>query len=231
MRRRRKQLEAEAPEAPATGGDAAEAADGVAGPGVRADGPWDSGERDPGAPGEHLDLGSLVVRPREGTEVRLQVDEASQQVVAVLVVGEDGALELRPYAAPRHEDMWEDVRRAIGADAAARGGTASTVDGPFGPALQLVLNGQDEQGNPVTQQSAVWGIPGPRWLLRVTAFGRPAVEPRDDAPLEQTLRDVVVVRGTGPMPPGEALPMRLPAQVRQAPQPGPSAVPPVGDGQ
>ena len=40
-------------------------------------------------------------RPRAGLELQLQVDEASGQVVAVVLAGEDGAVELRAFAAPR----------------------------------------------------------------------------------------------------------------------------------
>lgn len=212
MRRRRKQ------EAAGTDpvSEATAAAPEVAGP--RSQGPWDSSERSTDGETDRVDLGSLQIKGDPTLEVRLQVDESSQQVIAVMIVGQDGALELRPFAAPRHEDIWEDIRPRIAADAANRGGTATTVEGPFGPALQLVLTGTDEQGRTVTQQSVVWGIAGPRWLLRVTAFGRPAVDFQEDGALERALREVVVVRGTGPMPPGEALPLSLPSNARRAPQ-------------
>ena len=59
------------------------------------------------------------------------------------------------------------------------------------------------------------GIAGPRWLLRVSTFGRPAVEHHEDGLLEQVLRDVVVVRGTEPMSPGEALPLVMPTGARR----------------
>ena len=69
------------------------------------------------------------------------------------------------------------------------------------------------------QTSTVHGIAGPRWLLRVSTFGRPAVDYQEDGLLEQVLRDVVVVRGTEPRSPGEALPLVLPAGARQVPPP------------
>lgn len=222
MRRRRKQ---EAAGTDPVSEETAAAPD-VAGP--RSQGPWDSSERSTDGETDRVDLGSLQIKGDPTLEVRLQVDEPSQQVIAVMIVGPDGALELRPFAAPRHEDIWEDIRPRIAADAANRGGTATTVEGPFGPALQLVLSGTDEQGRTVTQQSVVWGIAGPRWLLRVTAFGRPAVDFQEDGALERALREVVVVRGTGPMPPGEALPLSLPTNARRAPQQGDQARGPAG---
>lgn len=186
----------------------------------RADGPWDASERPvPEDAPDRLDLGSLVLAAGDpGVEVRLQVDEKSEQVIAVMLVAQDGAIELRPFAAPRNEDTWEEIRPRIAADAARRGGTATPVDGPFGPALQMVLTGQDEEGRTVTQQSVVWGINGPRWLLRATAFGRPAHDYQPDGALERALKDVVVVRGNSPMPPGEALPLTLPANARRTPR-------------
>jgi hypothetical protein len=61
----------------------------------------------------------------------------------------------------------------------------------------------------------VLGISGPRWLLRASMFGRPAQAYSPDALLEAALRDVVVVRGGDPHPPGEALPLTLPAEAQR----------------
>jgi hypothetical protein len=196
-----------------------EGADGGADPGapstgdaLRAGGPWDAGELQvsPDDP-DRIDLGSLSVKGREDVEVRLQVDEASQQVTGLMLVAKDGALELRPFAAARHEDLWATVRPQISSEAARRGGTATEVDSPYGRALELRVPAVDEQGRSGTQISQVMGVAGPRWLLRVTVFGRPAQEWRDDGALEQALRDVVVDRGSEAMPPGESLPLRLPS--------------------
>lgn len=215
MRRRRKNEVAETDDV----GEAPAQAPETTGASHRAHGPWDSSERSVEEDTDRIDLGSLLIKGDPSVEVRLQVDEASQQVMAVMLVASDGALELRPFAAPRNEDMWADLRPRLAADAARRGGTATEVDSPFGPALRLVLTGTDDQGATVTQQSEVWGISGPRWLLRATAFGRPAHEFSDEGGLERVLREVVVVRGTGPMPPGDALPLRLPPTARKATDP------------
>ncbi len=183
----------------------------------RARGPWDSSEVDLEAePDSRVDLGSLLIRPVEGLEVQLQVDEASGQVAAVVVVGPEGAAELRAFAAPRNGDIWDDVRRAIAGEVAQMGGTASEGEGPFGPELLVSLSVELEDGQHATQPSRVLGIRGPRWLLRATLFGRPAVEPDAQGDIERALRDVVVVRGTEPVPPGDALPLTVPPQVRPA---------------
>jgi len=207
----------------ATGGEAAaedspeEAPDaGSADP--RAHGPWDSSEVDLEAdPESRVDLGSLLITPVEGLEVQLQVDEASGQVAAVVVAGAEGAAELRAFAAPRNGDIWDDVRRAIAGEVAQIGGTATEAQGPFGPELRVSLTVELEDGQHAEQPSRVLGIRGPRWLLRATLFGRPAVEPDERGDVERALRDVVVRRGSDPVPPGDALPLTMPPQVRPAP--------------
>jgi hypothetical protein len=178
---------------------------------ARANGPWDFSEVEVADPPNGLvDLGSLLVRPREGVELQLQVDEQHGQVVAVVLAATDGAVELRPFAAPRNGDIWPDVRSQIAAEVTRRGGTATEADGPWGPELRVVLSVQTPEGQTGTQASRVFGIAGPRWLLRATFFGRPALEPDEGGAVESALRDVIVRRGGEPHAPGEALPLVVP---------------------
>lgn len=179
-------------------------------------GPWDLEDRpvdgdDPG----RADLGALSVPGHPDVELRLQVEEESGTVAAVVLLTEEGALEMRPFAASRNHDMWADVMPQIRDDIARQGGKAEEVDGPYGPALRTVIAGQTPEGETVRQPALLLGVNGPRWLLRVTAFGRPAVEWRDDGLLERQFADVVVVRGSGPMAPGDMLPVSLPADARR----------------
>jgi len=182
----------------------------------RAGGPWDASEVDLEEDDRsRVDLGAMSIKGRPGVEVRLQADEASGQIQAVMLVAEDGAMELRPFAAPRHEGIWDDVRAQLAGEASRRGGKAAEVEGPYGTALQMVLPVVTPDGQQGQQASTVHGIAGPRWLLRVSTFGRPAVEHHEDGLLEQVLRDIVVVRGTEPMSPGEALPLVMPSGARR----------------
>ena len=210
--RRKKSEQSEPVEAPAAA-DPVETATEPA-PAERSQGPWDSTEVDLEEDSTRVDLGGLVVKGRPGLELRLQVDEASQQVAAVLLVGPEGALELRPFAAPRNGDIWGDVRKQIAAETARRGGTATEAEGPYGPELRVMMPAKTPDGQAATQPSRVLGVTGPRWLLRATFLGRPAVEPHDDGELETALRDVVVVRGSAPMAPGEPLPLVMPTNAR-----------------
>jgi len=162
-----------------------------------------------------IDLGAISIAGHPELEVRLQVDEASGAVVSALLVAEDGALELRPFAASRHHAMWEEVRAEILADLERQGAGASEVEGPYGTALHLVVQGQTPDGQTVQQPTLLLGVDGPRWLLRVSAYGRPATTWSSDGLLETALRQVVVRRGDGPMPPGDALPLRLPPEAQR----------------
>jgi hypothetical protein len=189
----------------------------VAPEGPRAHGPWDVSEvvAEEGDD-QRVDLGSLLLTPREGLEVQLQVDETSGTVVAVLLAGQQGAVELRVFAAPRNGDIWEDLRRALRSEVAQMGGTATESEGPYGTQLTVSLLVDVGDGQRAQQVSTVLGIAGPRWLLRATLFGRPAVDYDESGDLEQALRDVVVVRGGTPVPPGDALPLTMPPNARRA---------------
>ena len=169
---------------------------------------------------QRVDLGSLLLTPEPERELRLQVDERTQQVQAVMLTGPDGALELRAFSAPRHGDLWTEVRPQIAADMARRGGTATEREGVFGPELVCQLTVKTDDGRTATQPSRIIGVNGPRWMLRGTLLGRPAVDPEAAGPWEETLRRVVVRRGDHAMPVGDPLPVTLPPDARRAGGPG-----------
>jgi hypothetical protein len=164
---------------------------------------------------ERVDLGSLLVRPMPGRELRLQVDEPTGTVQAVMLAGPDGALEFQAFAAPRNGDLWSTVRPQIAADIAARGGTTAEREGPFGTELLCQVPVQRPDGTPATQPSRIIGVNGDRWMLRASLLGRPAVEPEGAGEWEAALAQVVVRRGSTAMPVGEPLPVTLPEQARR----------------
>ena len=178
-----------------------------------ANGPYDS-EDLPEGDDERLDLGSLLLRAQPNREVRLQVDEASGTVQSVVLAGPDGALELRAFAAPRNGDLWSEVRPQIAAEIAQAGGTATERIGPWGTELICDV-GQRAGANRVTR---VIGINGPRWMLRCSLLGDPAVKPDDAGEWEDNIRAVAVHRGAHAMPVGEQLPVVMPPQARRVEQ-------------
>jgi len=179
----------------------------------RPDGPWDRDETSADdEDSAYLDLGGLVVRGGPGLELRLQVDEQSQAVTAVMLAGPESGLELRAFAAPRNDGIWDEVREDIAAEAAKHGGTATAQDGEFGTELAVVVPVQTPDGKQATQTSRIVGVDGPRWLLRGTFLGKSATNPDPEGVVEKAFRDVIVVRGTGPMAPREAIAMTMPEQ-------------------
>ncbi|MDN4173182.1 DUF3710 domain-containing protein [Nocardioides sp. SOB77] len=177
-------------------------------------GPYDSAELPPGD-GERVDLGSLLIAAAPDRELRLQVDERTGEVQAVLLTGTDGALELRAFAAPRNGDLWSELRPRIVAEMAQRGGTATEREGRFGTELLCDLPVTRADGQSATQPSRIIGINGPRWLLRATLLGRPAVDPEAGREWEDVVTNVAVRRGAGAVPPGEPLPVTMPEGARR----------------
>jgi len=172
-------------------------------------GPWDS-ESLPEDGVDRVDLGSLRVAPREGADLRLQVDENTGEVQSVMLAAEEGALELRAFAAPRHGDLWSEVRPQIAADISRHGGTASEREGRWGVELVCQMQVVLPDGSQAMQPSRIVGVNGARWLLRATFLGQPAVEPELAQEWEDSLSSVVVHRGAQAMPVGDALPLVLP---------------------
>lgn len=172
-----------------------------------------------------IDLGGLLVVPRDGVELRLQADQATGAVSSVLMATGQAALELRPFAAPKSGGLWDEVRREIAAEATRQGGTATETQGTHGPELRLQVPVRTPDGRNALQISRIVGVEGPRWFLRGTFLGLAATESDPEGPLEQAFREVVVVRGRLAMAPRDALPLRLPHDVK-TPAPEPEDEPP-----
>jgi hypothetical protein len=187
-------------------------------------GPYDAEDLgDDGVP--RVDLGSMLVPPVPGSELRIQVDEKTQKVQSVVLAGADGALELRAFSAPRNGDLWSEVRPQLAADMARRGGTATEREGRFGTELVCQLTVQTADGRTGQQPSRIVGINGSRWMVRATFLGKPAVEPETAEVWEEALTRLAVRRGDQAMPVGDPLPVVLPEQARRIGGPGQGPVP------
>jgi hypothetical protein len=180
--------------------------------GLRRDGPWDVSEVDDPADGR-VSLGALWIPGRPGLELQVEADPSTDVVIAVVLVLGGSALQVAPFAAPRSEGIWADVRTEIKAGITKDGGTADDVEGPFGPELRTNVQVKDPDGVSVAQRARFLGVDGPRWFLRGVLTGEAAVSAGADAELLEVFRDVVVVRGTDAMAPREPIPLRLPTQI------------------
>lgn len=182
--------------------------------GTTASGPFDVSQVE-GDGVDRADLGSVLVPAIADRELRLQVDEQSGQVRAVMLAGSDGACEFQAFAAPRNGDLWETVRPQIAEDMAKRGGQATEREGRWGTELLCQMPVKRPDGTEATQPSRIVGINGDRWMLRASFLGRPALDPENTAEWEDALAQVVVRRGEHAMPVGEPLPVRLPDDARR----------------
>lgn len=165
---------------------------------------------------DRVDLGALLVAPVQGCDLRLQVNEKTKEIGAVLLAGEDGGIEFQAFAAPRTGGLWDEVRPQIAQDVARRGGTTVERESRFG--TELLCRVPVDRGNAASdvQVTRVVGIDGPRWMLRATFLGRPAVEPDDSEQWEHALSLVAVRRGDQAMPLATQLPFVMPPEARRA---------------
>lgn len=174
-------------------------------------GPWDVTDA-PDDDVARIDLGGLLIPVVAGMDIRLDTNE-SQQVVSVTVTNPSGHMQLGVFAAPRNERIWDEVRSEIKQSIVEQGGAArDKADGLFGPEVLGRLK-TDGGG---TAPARFIGVEGPRWFLRALLVGTPATEAAKAAPFERMLRDIVVVRGSDPLPAREQVPLRLPKEAIEA---------------
>ncbi len=171
-------------------------------------GPFDAADA-PDDDIERVDLGALRV-PAGTMELRVDVADDHSVVSVTLVDEAKGHMQLAAFAAPRSEGIWDDVRTEIRGSIGSQGGTAQEEDGEFGQELSGKLPG-DGGFAPVR----FIGVNGPRWLLRAMIGGPAATDQAKAAPFVDLLKQVVVVRGSDPLPVRDAIPLRLPAEITQ----------------
>ncbi|SFN88328.1 DUF3710 domain-containing protein [Mycetocola miduiensis] len=174
------------------------------------EGPLDEAEANSVRP--YIDLGGVKILPREGLNLRLEVEESTKRIVAVGLDYAGSTLQIQPFAAPRSTGLWNETRVQIQEQIAKQGGTATERDGVFGPELVAevpVVQGSD--GAAGMRIARFVGVDGPRWFLRGVIAGEGATDPDAAAKVEDLFRSIVVVRGSAPMPPRDLIPLKMPA--------------------
>lgn len=180
------------------------------------DGPWDEAEAsdDEG----RIDLGSMRVRGVPGMEMRLDLEQATQQIVGVTCAVGGSRMQLQAFAAPRSSGIWDDIRSEIADGIQSAGGQAELADGLLGPELRCLMPGRAPDGRVALQPARFLGVDGPRWFLRAVISGPAAGDDARVQGLVTLLRDTVVVRGDEARAPREVLPLRPPASPPDADQ-------------
>lgn len=172
-------------------------------------GPFDESEANPVRP--YIDLGGIKVLPREGLNLRLEVEEQTKRIVAVGLDYADSTLQVQPFAAPRTAGLWTETREQIRQQVRQQGGRVEEREGPLGPELLAevpVVAGTDGTGKRLAR---FVGVDGPRWFLRGVIGGAATSDTDAAAKVEDLFRSIVVVRGSAPMPPRDLIPLKMPA--------------------
>ena len=158
----------------------------------------------------YVDLGALLITPREGLQLRLEVEESTGRVIAVTLDLNGSSLQLQAFAAPRSEGLWRDIREQIGLSVGSQGGEIEVLEGTFGKEILAKVPAQASDGSRGFRVARFIGVDGPRWFLRGVFGGDAAMDRDAAAALEDLYRGVVVVRGETPLPPRDLLVLRLP---------------------
>lgn len=158
---------------------------------------------------ERLDLGALRIPVIAGVEVRVDVGPDQQVIAATLSYGGSEA-QIGVFAAPRTAGIWDEIRKEIRGSIGQQGGTAEDGKGRFGKELTGRV---PVQGG--FQGVRFIGVDGPRWFLRGLFTGAAATDPAKASVLEDAVRNIVVVRGSSPMPVRDPLPLTLPKEIAE----------------
>jgi uncharacterized protein DUF3710 len=199
-------------------------------------GPWDS-ESDGIPQMERVDFGAIQVPIGEGIEIQVNVEAVDQdaegnpvggRIVAITIVHGESGLQVQPFAAPKKNGIWDEVRKETSDEIKQAEGDTEEAEGPFGTELHGMVpvaipeEMRDQVPAEIAEQGFGWqpvrfiGVDGPRWFLRGVLSGAALEDSEQAAVMEQVFQHIVVVRGDAPMPPRELLELTLPADAQQA---------------
>lgn len=152
-----------------------------------------------------ISFGSLLMPTIEGVIVRGEISDTTGQVVSVSFEHDGSSLQVSAFAAPKSEEMWPEVYAQIKASVTGSGGSVTEGNGGFGGQLDVSVPTPDG-----TKEMRFIGVDGPRWFLRGVITGKALTDSTATANMEEIFRSLVVDRGNIPLPPREALPLKLP---------------------
>ena len=77
----------------------------------------------------YLDFGSIRIAPRQGLQIRADVDDNSKKIVALTLELAGHRLQLQAFAASKSEGLWHDTLTALEAGLASQGGKSERRPG------------------------------------------------------------------------------------------------------
>lgn len=164
--------------------------------------------------GNLIDFGAILLPANEQLQIRLDLEENSERIVALSIDHSDSVLQLQAFAAPKTEGIWGAVREQLKQSVVSQGGQVIEQLGSFGPELVTTLSITDDKGKSIgTRHAKFIGVDGPRWFLRGVIGGAAITDAATGVLIDAIFRKVVVNRGDSAVPPRDLLPLKLPAGV------------------
>lgn len=159
---------------------------------------------------DYLDLGALKIPLIGQPEIRMNIDQATMQIVGISIVINRSIAEVQVFARAKDEPLWPQVRADLESALTEQAIDFEISVGVFGYEVSAVMPLQDIDGNNVLQSVRFIGIDGERWFLRASISGSAAVSEPDISLMNRILGGVIVDRGSHPMAPGELITCDLP---------------------
>jgi hypothetical protein len=175
----------------------------------RRHGPYDVSELPDDGIGR-VDLGALLMPIVDGTEVRIDIDQASGSLISATLATPTSVMQILAFAAPRSAGIWTEIREEIVESIRGNGGRAEVVEGAYGP--EIVADVPSDTPGQLTPTRFL-GADGPRWFLRALVQGQAASTPSAEPVLQSAFGLIGVVRGDEAMAVRESLPLRLPKEL------------------
>ena len=159
-----------------------------------------------------IDFGSIQLPMRDDVVYKLEVEEASNKVVALTVEHKGSTLQLQAFSAPGTVGVWHEIRAALEQSITAQNGRTESVIGPLGPELNAQIPNPDGG----FRLAKFIGVDGPKWFLRGVITGLALGDTLSMTHMIDIFRSVAVVRGISPMPPKELLELTAPAGAQKS---------------
>jgi hypothetical protein len=159
-----------------------------------------------------IDFGAIQLPMRDDVVYKLEVEEATNRIVALTVEHRGSTLQLQAFSAPGAEGVWHEVRSALEQSITAQGGKTESVVGPLGPELNAQIPTRDG----TSRLAKFIGVDGPKWFLRGVISGLALGDTLSMSHMIDIFRSVAVVRGSAPMPPKELLELVAPTGAQKS---------------
>jgi hypothetical protein len=159
-----------------------------------------------------IDFGAIQLPLRDDLVYKLEVEEATNKIVALTVEHSGSALQLQAFSAPGTDGVWHEIRSTLEQSILTQNGRTEQVVGPLGPEL----NAQIPNADGGFRLAKFIGVDGPKWFLRGVISGIALGDVLSMSHIIDIFRSVAVVRGNQPMPPKELLELTAPAGAQKS---------------